>query len=223
MKGRNDMTTDNPYADKEKDYETAIAMDKIAKGIFAPVYPLLAEQIVEAHGITRGICVEIGAGPGPLAIALAKITDLEIYALDQSEHAVGFAKDNAAEQGVADQINFIREDVVSMPFEDDYADLIVSRGSLFFWQDLTAAFNEIFRILKPGGKTHIGGGFGNKEVKNKIFEAMAKKDGNFAKKVGGRMGPENLARFKAALGDSLVDKYEISQTDAGLWIYISKS
>ena len=216
------MSKDNPYADKDKDYETAIAMDKIAKGIFAPVYPLLAEQIVEAHGITRGICVEIGTGPGPLAIALAKITDLEIYALDQSEHAVGFGKDNAAEQGVADRIHFVQEDVVSMPFEDNYADLIVSRGSLFFWQDLTAAFNEIFRILKPGGKTHIGGGFGNKEVKNKIFEAMAKKDGNFAKKVGGRMGPENLARFKAALEDSLVDKYEISQTDAGLWIYISK-
>lgn len=218
----NDPCQDNPYTDEEADLEAALSMDKIAKGAFAPIYPLLAQQIVNTHRISKGICVDVGSGPGALSIALAKITDLVIYALDQSPHATRIAGENAAEAGVADRVKPVRENVTAMPFKDNFADLVISRGSIFFWEDKTAAFNDIYRILKPGGKTHIGGGFGSKALKEKIFAHMAEKDDGWAHKVKNRMSPENQAKITAALDASIISRYEISRSDAGYWIHITK-
>ena len=47
----------------------------IAEIAFAPIYPYLAEQMVEKYGITSGMCVDVGSGPGSLAIALARVTE----------------------------------------------------------------------------------------------------------------------------------------------------
>ena len=46
--------SDNPYKDDEKDLDAAKQMDIISKTIFAPMYPLLAEQIKEKYQITTG-------------------------------------------------------------------------------------------------------------------------------------------------------------------------
>jgi len=42
---------------------------------------------------------------------------------------------------------------------NNYADIIVSRGSYQFWKNKTQAFKEIMRVLKPGGVAYIGRGF----------------------------------------------------------------
>jgi SAM-dependent methyltransferase len=42
---------------------------------------------------------------------------------------------------------------------DNYADVIVSRGSFWLWPDKVKAFAEIRRVLKPGGVAYIGRGF----------------------------------------------------------------
>ncbi len=216
------MTTDNPYKDDIEDLNAARSMDKLVKTVFAPIYPLLAEQIKSKHGITTGNCIDLGSGPAALSIALARITDLKLYALDQSVHSHTIATANIEEQGLADRITPVRGNVGDMPFDDDYADLIVSRGSIFFWEDLNAAFDEIYRVLKPGGRTHIGGGFGSGELKKSIFKEMAQKDGQFAKKSKGRMNPENMKRFKSALDNSHDFQYDMTQSDVGFWIHITK-
>ncbi|THB76285.1 MAG: class I SAM-dependent methyltransferase [Desulfobacteraceae bacterium] len=216
------MTTDNPYLDESKDLEAATAMDQISKTTFAPVYPLLAQQILEIHGIRSGTCIDLGSGPGALSIALAKITRLEIHALDQSPSSTRIAKDNVRNAGLESQVYPVQKDVTQMPFEDGVADLIISRGSIFFWTDKTAAFNEIFRVLKPGGKTHIGGGFGSESLKQSIFDEMMKKDPGFKNKAKCRMSPEKKAIIRKALDDSDVQTYEISESEKGFWIHISK-
>jgi len=50
-------------------------------------------------------------------------------------------------------------DAQYLPFRDNYADVIVSRGSFQFWDDKQKAFSEIYRVLKPGGIAYIGRGF----------------------------------------------------------------
>lgn len=216
------MTADNPYQDDLKDLEAARSMDKIVKTVFAQVYPLIAEQIKSIHGITSGNCIDLGSGPAALSIALARITDLHLYALDQSKHSYAIAKTNIKEQGLGATITPVQGAVGDMPFDDNFADLIISRGSIFFWEDLNAAFNEIYRVLKPGGKTHIGGGFGSAELKKSIFEEMARKNDGFAQKTKNRMTPENIMRIKTALDQSRVPRYDITQSGAGFWIYITK-
>ena len=55
-------------------------------------------------------------------------------------------------------------------------DLVVSRGSIWFWDNPGKALKEIYRILKPGGKAYIGGGKGspeNREGSRKQKEKIA--------------------------------------------------
>jgi ubiquinone/menaquinone biosynthesis C-methylase UbiE len=50
-------------------------------------------------------------------------------------------------------------DAHALPFRDNYADIIVSRGSFHFWKEKEQAFREIYRVLKPGAAAYIGRGF----------------------------------------------------------------
>ncbi len=43
-----------------------------ANHCFAAMYPLLARQIVDEFGITRGVCLDVGTGGAPVLIELAK-------------------------------------------------------------------------------------------------------------------------------------------------------
>ena len=49
----------------------------------------------------------------------------------------------------------------SLPFPDNTVDLVVSRGSIFFWNDPVKGLREVQRVLRTGGKAYIGGGAGS--------------------------------------------------------------
>lgn len=125
-----------------------------------PVYPLIAQQILDDYHITSGICIDIGTGPGYLGIELAKITSLEMYFLDINVETLNKAKNNVSGCGLENIVHFVKADVSHIPFKDDFADLIISRGSLWFWEDQVKGLQETYRILKPGGVAFIGGGLG---------------------------------------------------------------
>ncbi len=130
-----------------------------ATGRLAPVYPALAQQIVQDFGITEGICVDVGGGCGSLAMALARITDLQVYMLDIDPWAVRLCNLLVDEGDLTGKVVAYEGDAQDMAFRDNFADLVVSRGSIFFWADQLAGLKECYRILKPGGVAYIGGGF----------------------------------------------------------------
>ena len=125
-----------------------------------PVYPLIAQQILDDYQITSGKCLDIGTGYGYLGIELAKITDLEMYFIDSDPKALTQAKKNTVECELNNLIHFVEADSCALPFEDNFADLIISRGSLWFWKDQIKGLQEINRTLKPGGTAFVGGGLG---------------------------------------------------------------
>jgi len=73
--------------------------EKTAREIFAPMYPVLAEQIIEETKKTKGLCLYIGTGTGLLPIELAKRTKLVVYALDVSEEMCKIAYRNVLKKG----------------------------------------------------------------------------------------------------------------------------
>jgi ubiquinone/menaquinone biosynthesis C-methylase UbiE len=197
--------------------------DDLAKTVFAPLHPVIAQQIVNRCKIKEGICIDVGSGPAPLAIALAKITNMKIYALDISEEMCKIAKENVKESRLSGKIIPILGDVEDMPFSDDFADLIVSRGSVFFWDDKVKVFKEIYRVLKPSGMAYIGGGFGIAELRDKIAKEMEKRDSNWKKDVKERLGKNNVERLKEELAKANISNYEIIHDDSGFWILIRKA
>lgn len=129
-------------------------------GSLSPIYPLIAQQIVDDYQVVQGICLDIGTGPGHVGIELAKITDLEIYFVDLKREALAKAEQNASQCRLNNVVHFLEADVSLLPFFDQFADLVVSRGSLWFWANQIKGLHEIYRVLKPGAVALVGGGLG---------------------------------------------------------------
>jgi ubiquinone/menaquinone biosynthesis C-methylase UbiE len=207
---------------RNQDEIKAGEFNEIAKNIFAPVYPILAEIVLGKIDTRQGICLDLGSGPGHFAIAMARMSDFLNVSLDFSEHAQRFASENIKDAGVGNRVKPIRGDVHKLPFRDSSVDLVISRGSIFFWDSPVEVFNEVHRILKPGCTSFIGGGFGTPELKRKIVKTMEEKTGDFKASSGKRMSPENIERLSNALSSSSAVNYKVERDDANLWFIIQK-
>jgi ubiquinone/menaquinone biosynthesis C-methylase UbiE len=197
-------------------------MDAIAKGPFAPIYPVIARQILETCGIAKGRCIDIGCGPGHLALALCAESSLTVDALDASTDMLAIARQNIRDAGLADRIHPVSGDVHDLPYDDNSIDLIVSRGSLFFWDDRGRAFSEIGRVLRPGGRTFLGGGFGTAALKAAITEKMREIDPEWEAKAAGRLARKNLDGVRRDLERAEIPPYAIREDEAGFWIVMRK-
>ena len=130
--------------------------------VLVPVYPPLAEQIVDEFELRekQGIGIDLGSGPGDLIIELCKRTKW-MHWVNADINPRGFAGflQRARDAGFAGRVSAMMADAQALPFHDAFADVIVSRGSFPFWKDKRAAFSEVYRVLKPGGIAFIGRGF----------------------------------------------------------------
>ena len=192
-------------------------MDLMARSAFRDVYPAVAGQIRARSGISGGICVDIGAGPASLAIAMAKISDLRLYTLDISHETNMIAKKNIEAESMAGRIIQVRGDVHRMPFRGHMADLVISRGSMFFWSDRVKAFREIRRILKAGGCAYIGGGLGDPGSKKHVAETLS---GDTSLHNGWHRKKISADELRSDLYNANIDDYELIDDGSGLWVII---
>jgi ubiquinone/menaquinone biosynthesis C-methylase UbiE len=200
----------------------AVEYDEIARGTFAPIYPVIAQQIMEKTGINRGTCLDIGCGGGYLGIALTRISELSLYLFDESQDMLRIAQQNIISESLESRAQIMEGDVHSIPINDQVIDLVVSRGSIFFWENQLRALQEIYRVLAPGGMAYIGGGFGSSELKQQIDTQMAAKDPEWAERSKQRMSRNNVDKYRKILQQAKIPYYELNKTEAGLWIIIRK-
>jgi ubiquinone/menaquinone biosynthesis C-methylase UbiE len=109
-------------------------------------------EILKA-GITDGVALEIGPGPGYLGLDwLSKTEETRLVGLEISANMIAMAQRNAQEAGLSERVNYVHGDACKMPFEDETFDAVFTNGSLHEWAEPLAIFNEIARVLKPGGR-----------------------------------------------------------------------
>jgi SAM-dependent methyltransferase len=148
-------------SEERKAAQASQRMIDVSQGRLAPVYAPLANHIVKTFGLRAkaGVGIDIGSGPGDLIVELCKRTHLHWINVDINPHFFPYFFQLADSHGVGHRVSAIQADAQQLPFRDDYADVIVSRGSFQFWEDKSQAFGELFRVLKPGGVAYIGRGF----------------------------------------------------------------
>jgi len=142
--------------------EQAQNIIRAAREVLHPVYRPLAQFCVKRYRLSKkkAIGIDLGGGPGFLAVELAKLTpSMHWINADINPFYFSFFFEEARRNGVAGRVSALFADVHSLPFRSNYADIIVSRGSFHFWSDKTRAFGEIYRVLKPGGTALVGRGF----------------------------------------------------------------
>lgn len=124
-------------------------------------YPYVVQDILKYCKPHKGFWIDLGAGKGQVAIPLIEATGNPVTMLDPNAEAMAKGLARAAEKGLGDRLFAVVGVAENLPFLDDSVDLLVSRGSIFFWSDPVKGLQEVYRVLRPGGKAYIGGGAGS--------------------------------------------------------------
>ncbi|OPY51740.1 MAG: hypothetical protein A4E49_02142 [Methanosaeta sp. PtaU1.Bin112] len=132
-------------------------MDSLIKGLNAPRNSLYREVADAACAkVPVGSVLDIGTGRGVLPLMIAeKNARLKAYGIDISRKAVSASRKSAGKSRLSNPPQFDLGEASSLPYEDEFFDLVVSTFSLHHWPDKAAGLNEIHRVLKPGREAWI--------------------------------------------------------------------
>ncbi|MDP8266926.1 MAG: class I SAM-dependent methyltransferase [Candidatus Aceula meridiana] len=113
-------------------------------------YDVDAERaiVIEKVEPIKGKILEVGSGKGYFAIALAqkgyKFTSIDISSQEQQ-----IAKNNLADFGLSEAVNFQVADAIDMPFSDGIFDIVFCVNSFHHMENQFSVLREIIRACKP--------------------------------------------------------------------------
>jgi SAM-dependent methyltransferase len=139
---------------RDFDLPSAGAYDALFGTFFEGFYARVAGEVAVAH--PGGKLLEVGSGPGRLAVRLAReAPGVTLTGVDISGAMVERAARRAAGAGLSERVRFRVGDVAALPHSDEEFDAVVSTLSLHHWSDPASGLAEIHRVLKPGGEARI--------------------------------------------------------------------
>jgi SAM-dependent methyltransferase len=196
----------------------------------------VVQDILKLCKPERGFWIDLGAGKAQIAIPLIEATGNPVVMLDPSKEAMIQGLKTARLKGIEDRLFAVVGSAEAMPFPDNSVDLVVSRGSIFFWDDPVKGLKEVYRVLRPGGKAYIGGGAGSgyprAAAEKLIQERKAQMQGDEAekwKRFVELRRPEQMKTWAANAGlhdYEVLGKGAISADDdrvgQGVWLLFEK-
>ena len=103
----------------------------------------------------QGRLLDIGCGPGFLAAAISRrFKNNSIIGLDINRQMLDIAEKRWPKT-LNPNLSFLSSNAQQLPFADKTVDYVVSSLSLHHWQNPEMVFQEIYRVLKPGGTFFI--------------------------------------------------------------------
>jgi ubiquinone/menaquinone biosynthesis C-methylase UbiE len=137
------------------DPDVAKSFEKMAN--FFPFKILRRRVVSELKKLTpSGVLADLGCGTGHLIVQIAKqFPTLKLIGVDISSEVLEFAKQRVIEERMQEKIEFREGNAETLPFEDGSLDYIVSTLSLHHWADPPKVVEEIYRVLKKGGRILI--------------------------------------------------------------------
>ena len=99
------------------------------------------------------VCVDLGSGRGSDVLRLAETVGQNgfVYGIDISEGMIKKSVDTSKRLGVTN-VEFVQSTLEKIDLKSNMADLIISNCTINHSSDKQAVWNEIYRILKPGGR-----------------------------------------------------------------------
>lgn len=99
------------------------------------------------------ICVDLGSGRGTDVLRLAENVGRIgfVYGIDISDGMIQKATSTASRLGITN-VEFIHSPLERIKLGDNIADLIISNCTINHASDKQAVWNEVFRVLKKGGR-----------------------------------------------------------------------
>jgi ubiquinone/menaquinone biosynthesis C-methylase UbiE len=199
-------------------------------------YPFVVKDALKYCDPSPGFWIDLGAGKGQVAIPLIEATRNPVMMIDPDREAMAKGLQSAREKEFPSKLTAVVGVAESLPLLDDSVDFLISRGSIFFWDDPVKGLREVRRVLRPGSAAYIGGGAGSGypawATEKLIASRKAKMDGEEAEKWQEFIElrrPEQMKEWaeKAGLANyRIMGQGAISAEDErvgqGVWIIIRK-
>jgi ubiquinone/menaquinone biosynthesis C-methylase UbiE len=104
----------------------------------------LADTVVEKK------CLDIGCGGGRQCVSLSRMGAASVTGIDFGEENINFAKKMKKKLEVKN-LEYQVGNAYELPFGNNEFDIVVSNGVFHHLEGMDRAFQESFRVLKPGG------------------------------------------------------------------------
>ena len=106
-----------------------------------------------AEAKPREVCVDLGSGRGTDVLRLAESVgdDGLVFGIDISEGMIIKSRDTATRLGISN-VEFVKSTLEKIKLDSNIADLVISNCTINHASDKQLVWNEIFRILKGGGR-----------------------------------------------------------------------
>ncbi|MFA6401908.1 MAG: methyltransferase domain-containing protein [Salinivirgaceae bacterium] len=106
-----------------------------------------------AEPLTGEVCVDLGSGRGTDVMRMAESVGETgfVYGIDISDGMLEKARKNAEKFNVTN-VSFVKSELEKLELPDVTADLVISNCTINHAADKQAVWNEIYRILKKGGR-----------------------------------------------------------------------
>jgi SAM-dependent methyltransferase len=165
-------------------------------GCGSPIPPVLAGKTV----------LDLGSGSGRDCFILSKLVGEggQVIGVDMTEEQIATARRHVAYHAEkfghrAPNVRFLQgyiEDLAALGLEDASVDVVVSNCVLNLSPDKRRAFQEIFRVLKPGGELYFSDVFADRRVP----AHLARDPTLLGECLGGALYIEDFRRLLASLG-----------------------
>lgn len=153
--------TEKYYSDLWKNLTTQKVLRRISNQ-----EPVIKPLIELARIKTGDRIIDLGTGPGTIAISLAQAhrdKAIEVHGIDISKEALEVASRAIIELKL-NSIYLERADIEHIPFRDDFFNIVVSQATINLLLDKHKAFQEIARVAKPCGVILISDCIRKKQV-----------------------------------------------------------
>jgi ubiquinone/menaquinone biosynthesis C-methylase UbiE len=111
----------------------------------------LVEQVI-ALAPERGRLLDLGCGPGGIALKLARrLPGVTVFGADYSLNMIRAARRAAAEQGLAERAHFFVADANRLAFPESSFDFVLSNSLLHHLREPVRVLKEMARVARPEG------------------------------------------------------------------------
>ncbi len=126
---------------------------RFAVPLLEPLHAQVADEVI---ALAPSMVLDVGTGPGALAVAIAKGCDsCTVVGVDLAPEMLQTAAARAGDAGVLDRVRFEVADAADLPLADGSIDAAVSTLSLHHWGDVPAILRELHRVVRRGGRVLI--------------------------------------------------------------------
>jgi SAM-dependent methyltransferase len=129
---------------------------RFAPRILGGLYDHVARDVASvAARHDEPIIVDLGSGPGELALTIAqRVPTAHVLGVDPAAAMRELAEARAEASGLVN-VSFVAGHAGDVPLAESTAHVVVSTLSMHHWPDPASAFAEIARILRPDGEARI--------------------------------------------------------------------